>query len=245
MLTVHCRKTQISMCHRIARAKQLVWFAFYGLFKRARNISILHRGILRSGLLMLVITVTGCSLSSPPPPPTQYYLLAPPSVTGDQTSQSTVGPMTIVFEGIMMAAPYDGENIVVKSAAGEVQFYTYEKWAAAPAKMIESYLHKTLIFDQRFQLGNRRTRHKDAYKLVLEIEEFAHDRVGDPHQASLRAFAGLTKDMASGYQWVKAYQIKIPTSSDQPKDIVKSLNNALRQFCQELTDDLEKQFTAR
>ncbi len=189
-------------------------------------------------MLAASLILAGCSVS--PPPPTHYFLLEYPLSPQNLPLTPSAQDFTINLGEISMTAPYDGDNLVVKLKGGEIQFYNYQKWGAPPAKMIQNFLNKTFLFENKFNISDHRLRTKDSYLLKIEFEEFAHNRENQNHYGSLVVFAGLTRSSKANFEWYQVYQIEIPTESDQVSDIIKALNSGIHQFTQALIKDLDQ-----
>ena len=189
--------------------------------------------------ILLVVSIYSVGCSAPPPPPTHYFLLESPKPPVDTQIKTPKYPVFISLAEIVLIPPYNSENLVVKLTDGEIQFYNYKKWGAPPAIMIQNYLNKAFLYENQFNVSDRRVRTRNSLLLKLEFQEFAHNREKQNHSSSMVVLASLAKNSASGYSWYKLYNIQIPTKSNQIPDIVKAFNSGMKQLSDSLLNDID------
>ncbi len=192
------------------------------------------KGCLTAILLFGVLA----SCSSQMSVPTHYFFLETPSYPSNGIEGSSKYPTSLLVKKFAGISPYDTVNLVVKIRPSEVRFYNYAKWVASPQEMLHHYFLKSLTFARLAEIAANRSG-KNVYHLEVEIQEFGQTLENNRPYGTIKIFVGIRHAQAKTYDWYTVYHEQELAQTDQPYDVVRAINQAMKQMNQKFLKDLD------
>ncbi len=211
---------------------RLLWIVLWRLFwKDGRAVCVALSPPLLCGLLMCGLP--GCSLTQPAPS-VQYYVLALPQLPEPSSPASP----TLVVHAFRAHDPYDQQRLVYRSSPYQLDFYTYHRWASAPAAQVTDwtrrYLRSSGLFAKVFP-----TPEGDAdYVLggtLRHIEELDRD---ETWEAALEIEVWLTRPPQRTPVWFESYAVTHQAAKRNPAAVAEAMSHNLGVILHRLAADL-------
>jgi ABC-type uncharacterized transport system auxiliary subunit len=119
--------------------------------EREKERRVLSRRMQISGLLMLAMLLAGCGAARP----VKYYVLdVNPAPTNSASAQI---PVTLLVGRLVASHLYHDDRLVYGSGPVQLGTYEYDRWAEAPADMVQDMLVTILRSSGQFRAVSRVT----------------------------------------------------------------------------------------
>jgi ABC-type uncharacterized transport system auxiliary subunit len=191
------------------------------------------------GLTLGSVLFGGCSLTKPRPEVRHYALV----LTVPAAPSSAAKPSLIVSP-FSARDPYGQDLMIYRPAPYRLDFYTYHRWAAAPAELVTDWTRRYVrgagLFAQVFPAteGNADW---ILGGVIHQFEEVDHEQTWE---AVLSIDFWLTRADQRSPAWFQSYTATQQAEKRNPEAIAEAMSHNLENILGRLTADLAPVVTA-
>ena len=190
----------------------------------------------RISLILLLLTLTGCSASSllaPSGAPPKLYTLSAPKEIASSASQTN---WQLLLAMPASAADLDTTRIAIAPAPSRVDYYADVTWADRPPAMLQELLLQSFDRSGRIAAVQRQSGgFKSDFILTTDIEDFEVDATtGDP-VVHVRIAARLVRSRDRAIAASRGFEITVPAGSSFDGAIA-AFENALQSLLPQIVD---------
>jgi cholesterol transport system auxiliary component len=173
-------------------------------------------------LLSVAVSLSGCALLGSGPPPLDTYDLSAPDAPAARGRHH--GQILIAEPGALKAL--DGQNIVIKTGPGAIQFLKGAQWADRLPLVVQAKLAQAFQSAGGFNgVGTPGEGLAIDYQVVAELRAF-EVRVGGGAHAEVEIYVRLLNDRNGTVKASKVFRASAPVSGEGNDAYVRSLDAA-------------------
>lgn len=177
---------------------------------------------LSSALLLVAVSLSGCALLGSGPPPLDTYDLSAPDAPAARGRHH--GQILIAEPGALKAL--DGQNIVIKTGPGAIQFLKGAQWADRLPLVVQAKLAQAFQSAGGFNgVGTPGEGLAIDYQVVAELRAF-EVRVGGGAHAEVEIYVRLLNDRNGTVKASKVFRASAPVSGEGNDAYVRGLDAA-------------------
>jgi ABC-type uncharacterized transport system auxiliary subunit len=188
--------------------------------------------------VLAALALAGC-LSGPPPVVTDHTLdYPPPAFPG-------LAPLAVQLNVELHGAtdPVDKTDMLYRQKPFSLNAYTYDRWAASPVTLLQSFLVRDLHMSGLFAgVFDYRTNLRARYLLTGSLEEFYEADSGETGRGRLRLTVSLLDlgDRGTGQALLfqRSYAAEGPETSQDAGGLAASMSEAVREVSTALIPDV-------
>lgn len=193
-----------------------------------------HR-VKRAGLIVTMATAAlalpACAALSPPKQLDTYELSAPAPGEAGGRSRAQI----LIAEPTALKA-LDGQNIVIKPAAGTIQYLEGAQWADRLPKIVQARLAETFQKSGKFEgVGKPGEGLAIDYQVIAEVREF-DIRVDGVSRANVEIFIKLLNDRNGVVRASRTFEATAAVGGSSNGDFVAALDRAFGNVASEIVD---------
>lgn len=191
----------------------------------------------QSGVALLALTIAGCAaLPGGGPAPLDTFELSAPSVGAKGHSRRQI----LIAEPSALKA-LDGQNIVIKSSPGSIQYLKGAQWADRLPLIVQARLAETFQRSGSFAgVGKPGEGLAIDYQVIVEVRSF-EVRVNGGAHADVELFVRLLNDRNGEVRASKSFTASAPVSGSGNQAYVNALDSAFGEAARDIvrwTDSL-------
>ncbi|MDQ6437942.1 ABC-type transport auxiliary lipoprotein family protein [Mesorhizobium sp. LHD-90] len=192
---------------------------------------------LSSALLSVAVSLSGCALLGAGAPPLDTYDLSAPDAPEARGRSNT--QILIAEPGALKAL--DGQNIVIRTGPGAIQFLKGAQWADRLPLVVQAKLAQSFQAAGGFSgVGTPGEGLAIDYQVVCEIRAF-EVRVGAGNQAHVEIYARVLNDRNGTVRAAKVFRASSPVSGSGNDAFVRGLDAAFGTVGAEIVDWVDAQ----
>lgn len=177
---------------------------------------------LTSGALALTILLSGCALLGGGSRPLDTYELTAPTI--EQRRGRSYRQILIAEPSALRAL--DGENIVIATSPGSIQYLKGAQWADRLPKIVQARLAETFQRSGRFRgVGRPGEGLAIDYQVIVDIRAF-EVRVDGAAQANVELFVRLLNDRNGTVRAEKTFSAAVPVTGAGNAAYINALDAA-------------------
>lgn len=177
---------------------------------------------LTSGALALTILLSGCALLGGGSRPLDTYELTAPTI--EQKRGRSYRQILIAEPSALKAL--DGENIVIATSPGSIQYLKGVQWADRLPKIVQARLAETFQRSGRFRgVGRPGEGLAIDYQVIVDIRAF-EVRVDGAAQANVELFVRLLNDRNGTVRAEKTFSAAVPVTGAGNAAYINALDAA-------------------
>lgn len=190
-------------------------------------------------MLISIFALSGCGIFSPvPQPPMKTYLLNDPVTQIASPAKS--GKILLVSE-ISSPTWLDTAQMAYQSANNQVSYFALNKWAAAPADLLQPIVVHALSSSGLYRAvvaapfnGN--------YDQRLDIQLLEMQQVFTPKSSYylMTVRAQLIGKSSQKILALKRFELRVPSAQNNPESGVVAANQAVKQWISELINFISR-----
>jgi ABC-type uncharacterized transport system auxiliary subunit len=206
--------------------------------EREKERRVLSRRMQISGLLMLAILLAGCGAARP----VKYYVLdVNPAPTNSASAQI---PVTLLVGRLVASHLYHDDRLVYGSGPVQLGTYEYDRWAEAPADMVQDMLVTILRSSGQFRAVSRVTSNVRG-EYVVRGHLYAMYGVDQPELVArfslqLELFDPTTRTTV----WSQIYTHDEPVAAKTVPSIVEAMDKNVTAGLQQLSGGITQYFAS-
>ncbi|MBS3647067.1 membrane integrity-associated transporter subunit PqiC [Pseudaminobacter sp. 19-2017] len=191
-----------------------------------------------SAILLLATAIGGCALlPGGGPAPLDTFELSAPEVPIARTRSST---QILIAEPAALKS-LDGQNIVIESGPGDIQFLKGAQWSDRLPRIVQSKLAESFQESQAFKgVGLPGQRLAIDYQIVTEIRTFSV-RVNGQRAAQVELFVKVLNDRNGTVRSSKVFSAMAPVSGSGNEAYKLGLDAAFNEAGSEIVRWVESQ----
>jgi ABC-type uncharacterized transport system auxiliary subunit len=199
---------------------------------------VLSRRMQISGLLMLAILMAGCGAARP----VKYYVLdVNPAPTNSASAQI---PVTLLVGRLVASHLYHDDRLVYGSGPVQLGTYEYDRWAEAPADMVQDMLVTILRSSRQFRAVSRVTSNVRG-EYVVRGHLYSMYGVDQPELVArfslqLELFDPTTRTTV----WSQIYTHDEPVAAKTVPAIVEAMDKNVTAGLQQLSSGITQYFAS-
>jgi ABC-type uncharacterized transport system auxiliary subunit len=199
---------------------------------------VLSRRMQISGLLMLAILMAGCGAARP----VKYYVLdVNPAPTNSASAQI---PVTLLVGRLVASHLYHDDRLVYGSGPVQLGTYEYDRWAEAPADMVQDMLVTILRSSRQFRAVSRVTSNVRG-EYVVRGHLYSMYGVDQPELVArfslqLELFDPTTRTTV----WSQIYTHDEPVAAKTVPSIVEAMDKNVTAGLQQLASGITQYFAS-
>jgi len=199
---------------------------------------VLSRRMQISGLLMLAILMAGCGAARP----VKYYVLdVNPAPTNSASAQI---PVTLLVGRLVASHLYHDDRLVYGSGPVQLGTYEYDRWAEAPADMVQDMLVTILRSSRQFRAVSRVTSNVRG-EYVVRGHLYSMYGVDQPELVArfslqLELFDPTTRTTV----WSQIYTHDEPVAAKTVPSIVEAMDKNVTAGLQQLSSGITQYFAS-
>jgi ABC-type uncharacterized transport system auxiliary subunit len=197
--------------------------------------------VMRFGIILLVIGLTGCIGGGAPSPHVRQYVLeySPPGVA-DGSAVDAV----LKVERFSVARLYAGPSMLYRQGPFRRDSYSEQRWRVAPGDMITDLLLRDLRHTGLFRAVLAARDAEDArFVLTGGLEEFCEIDERRSRKAFLAATVTLldlsVRESAGRVVFQKNYRCEAPFVRQEDAALAESMSKAMSQFSAQVIADID------
>jgi cholesterol transport system auxiliary component len=180
--------------------------------------------------MLLPLSVSGCALIGGGSTPLDTYELTAPAA-GESAPRSRT--QILVAEPAALKA-LDGQNIVIKPAAGSIQYLKGAQWADRLPRVVQARLAEAFQRSGRFGgVGRPGEGLAIDYQVISEVRAF-EVRVGGGERAHVEIFIRILNDRNGVVRAQRSFSASAPVSGTGNDAYVGALDSAFGQVAAEI-----------
>lgn len=185
-----------------------------------------------SGLALFAGLLSGCgALGGGTPALDTYELTAPASAEGTRRSRLQV----LIAEPTALKA-LDGQNIVIKTAPGVIQYLKGAQWADRLPEVVQARLAETFQKSGRFGgVGQPGEGLAIDYQVIVDIRAF-EVRVGEGQEAKIDLYVRILNDRNGVIKASRTFETSAPLSGSGNDAYVAALDRAFAEAATEIVE---------
>jgi len=199
---------------------------------------VLSRRMQISGLLMLAMLLAGCGAARP----VKYYVLdVNPAPTNSASAQI---PVTLLVGRLVASHLYHDDRLVYGSGPVQLGTYEYDRWAEAPADMVQDMLVTILRSSGQFRAVSRVTSNVRG-EYVVRGHLYAMYGVDQPELVARFTLQLELYDPSSRTTvWSQIYTHDEPVAAKTVPAIVEAMDKNVTAGLQQLSGGITQYFTS-
>ena len=199
---------------------------------------MLSRRMQISGLLMLAMLLAGCGAARP----VKYYVLdVNPAPTNSASAQI---PVTLLVGRLVASHLYHDDRLVYGSGPVQLGTYEYDRWAEAPADMVQDMLVTILRSSGQFRAVSRVTSNVRG-EYVVRGHLYAMYGVDQPELVARFTLQLELYDPSSRTTvWSQIYTHDEPVAAKTVPAIVEAMDKNVTAGLQQLSGGITRYFTS-
>lgn len=183
-----------------------------------------------AALALLPLSMSGCALIGGGSTPLDTYELSAPT-SGENAPRSRT--QILVAEPAALKA-LDGQNIVIKPAAGSIQYLKGAQWADRLPRVVQARLAEAYQRSGRFGgIGKPGEGLAIDYQVISEVRAF-EVRVAGGEQAHVEIFVRILNDRNGVVRAQRSFSASAPVSGTGNDAYVAALDRAFGQVAAEI-----------
>lgn len=180
---------------------------------------------------LLALSLGGCALLGSAPAPLDTYELSAPDVSRTGRSNAQI----LIAEPSALKS-LDGENIVIKTGPGMIQFLKGAQWADRLPKVVQARLAETFQKSGGFAgVGRPGEGLAIDYQIVTEIREF-EVRTDGATRAEVELFVRILNDRNGTVRGSKVFEASAGVSGAGNDAFVRALDAAFGEAASDIVD---------
>jgi cholesterol transport system auxiliary component len=183
------------------------------------------RRIVLSGVVLLAVALSGCALLGAATPQLDTYDLSAPTATEGPRR----GHLQVLIAEPSAIKALDGQNIVIRTRPGEIQFLKGAQWADRLPKVVQARLAETFQKSGRFGgIGKPGEGLAIDYQVIVDIRSF-EVKVENGSVANVVFYVRVLNDRDGVVKASKTFESNALASGTGNDAYVASLNAAFRE----------------
>ena len=189
-----------------------------------------------------VMLLQGCGTFQAPPRQVDLYTLAYPPPDAAEAEQRL--PVHLAVSPFQAVAPYHSNRMVYADNDYRRSTYTYHKWLAKPAEMINSFIIRDIRAARIVETASELGGHDSTHVLSGRVEAFYEDDSRDPWAAVLGLSVTLSKKAPAASDspvlLQKTYRTRRDLEQNNPLSFAKAMSRALQTVSKRMVADIRE-----
>lgn len=180
-------------------------------------------------LVLLVVTLTACSLAPGPAPVARHFAPRPPDVTPADAG-AYAGPIGLRQ---VTASTHLTQRLAWRSSDVEYGYHEYRRWTEPPQDYVHDVLERVLFQSGRFSRAPR------TGSPILGVHLHTFEEVYGPDGRGVELELSVLLERADGsFLLDRRYRRRDGVAGDDPAEVARALGRLLAQVIGEIVDEV-------